>query len=164
MITISQNTDNQFIAIRAIAQEVWPVAYGAILSEAQLAYMMEMMYSVDSLLKQAAKKNYFILAKEKEQVLGFASYELNCEGTAKAKIHKLYISTATQGKGIGKKLIDHIEKEARYHHQEALFLNVNKNNIAQHFYRKIGFVIDYEEVIDIGEGYVMDDYVMERPL
>jgi hypothetical protein len=43
-------------------------------------------------------------------------------------------------------------------------LNVNKYNSAQDFYKKLGFCIDYEEVIDIGNGYVMDDYVMEKEL
>ncbi|MGL2967358.1 GNAT family N-acetyltransferase [Flavobacterium sp. XGLA_31] len=164
MISITPNTDTQFIAVRKIAQEVWPVAYGAILSKAQLEYMMEMMYSITSLQQQAANQKHFILAQEEEEVLGFASYELNCEGTVKTKIHKLYVLTTTQGKGIGKMLMDYIEKEARLQHQEALFLNVNKYNKAQDFYRKIGFTIAYEEVINIGQGYVMDDFVMEKPI
>jgi diamine N-acetyltransferase len=165
MIQIENNQDQQFTDIRAIAKEVWPVAYGAILSEAQLEYMMEMMYSVSSLQEQAnAKKHRFILAKEGETVLGFASFEFNYGKKSKTKIHKIYILTTEQGKGIGKQLIGFIANEAKQRHQKALILNVNKNNKAIRFYESIGFTISFEEVINIGSGYVMDDYVMEKSI
>ena len=162
MIVIKYNTDDNFTSIRAIAEEVWPIAYGAILSQAQLDYMMEMMYSIPSLQKQANEKdNHFILAMENENTVGFAAYEFNYDGKTKTKIHKIYILSNQQGKGIGRILIDYITNQARQNRQEALLLNVNKNNVAQHFYKKMGFEISYEEVIDIGNGYVMDDFVME---
>ena len=162
MISIVNNTDDNFTSIRAIAAEVWPIAYGAILSQEQLDYMMEMMYSILSLQKQSNEKgNHFILATENDIPVGFAAYEFNYDGKPKTKIHKIYILTNQQGKGTGRILIDYITNEATQNKQEALLLNVNKNNIAQHFYKKNGFAIGYEEVIDIGNGYVMDDYVME---
>ena len=163
MILIEKNTDNDFVIIREIAQEVWPIAYGSILSKAQLDYMMEMMYSIEALQIQSnVKMHQFILIKENGVTIGFASYECNYSETNKTKIHKIYILSTQQGKGIGKKLIDYIETEAKIHHQEALSLNVNRYNIAQDFYKRLGFYIDYEEVIDIGNGYVMDDYVMQK--
>jgi ribosomal protein S18 acetylase RimI-like enzyme len=161
MITIQNNTDQNFTSIRAIAKEVWPIAYGAILSKEQLDYMMDMMYSVSALQQQFEKGHHFILAVEDEIPVGFAAYEFNANGTSKTKIHKIYILSSQQSKGIGKILIDYITESARKNNQEALFLNVNKHNVAQHFYRKLGFDISYEEVIDIGHGYVMDDFVME---
>jgi diamine N-acetyltransferase len=165
MISIEKNRDSNFTTIRDIAKEVWPIAYGAILSKEQLDYMMEMMYSVEALQLQAETKNHhFILAIEDGKALGFASYEMNCNKTNKTKIHKIYILSTQQGKGIGKTLIDYIETEAKNDNQEALILNVNKYNPAQQFYKKLGFSISFEEVIDIGEGYVMDDYVMEKEI
>jgi len=165
MIEIEKNKDKNFTAIIAIAKEVWPVAYGAILSNEQLDYMMDMMYSVPSLQTQAdAKKNHFIVAKENGVTLGFASYEFNYGKTTKTKIHKIYILTSQQSKGIGQMLVDFITNEAKNHHQDALILNVNKNNKAIEFYKKIGFSVSFEEVIDIGKGFVMDDYVMEKTI
>ena len=163
MISIEKNTDNNFTVIRAIAKEVWPIAYGAILKEAQLKYMMELMYSEDSLQLQVnSKKHHFILAKENDVTLGFASYEFNYSETNKTKIHKIYVLSTQQGNGVGRKLINYIENEAKNHYQDALVLNVNKYNGAQDFYKKIDFTIDHEEVIAIGNGYVMDDYVMQK--
>ena len=136
MISIQNNTDENFTSIRAIAKEVWPIAYGAILSEAQLDYMMEMMYSIPSLQKQASeKRNHFIMATENDIPVGFAAYEFNYNGMPKTKIHKIYILSNQQRKGIGRILTDYIIKEATQNKQEALLLNVNKNNIAQHFYK-----------------------------
>lgn len=162
MISILQNNDQNFSSIRAIAKEVWPIAYGAILSQAQLDYMIEMMYSVSSLQKQALEKsNQFILAVENDIPIGFASYELNCDKTVKTKIHKIYLLPNQQGRGIGSLLIQYILNVALQNNQLALVLNVNKYNPARYFYEKIGFKIIDEEVIAIGNGYVMDDYIME---
>lgn len=162
MISIIENPDKNFTNIRAIAKEVWPIAYGAILSQQQLDYMMEMMYSVSSLQKQANENsNHFILALENETPIGFASYEFNFNQSSKTKIHKIYVLSNQQGKGTGKLLIHYILTKARHNNQEALLLNVNKNNEALNFYKRLDFVVCKEVVIDIGNGYVMDDYVME---
>ncbi len=165
MMTIRNNTDTNFTSVRAIANEVWPIAYGAILSPEQLKYMMEMMYSVASLQKQAQEhKNQFILAIKNEIPVGFAAFEIDYGQTSKTKIHKIYILSNQQGNGIGRNLMDYITQQAIQNKQEALLLNVNKFNSAQYFYKKLGFVISYEEIIDIGNGYVMDDFVMEKPI
>ncbi|WP_293896375.1 GNAT family N-acetyltransferase [Flavobacterium sp.] len=162
MIEINKNIDKNFTTVRAIAKEVWPIAYGAILSQEQLDYMMEMMYSVPSLQKQADEKgNRFVVVTENKIPVGFAAYEFNYNKKPKTRVHKIYILPAHQGNGIGKQLIDFIANEAKQRHQKALVLNVNKKNIAIRFYERIGFTVISEEVIDIGNGYVMDDYVME---
>jgi|JI7StandDraft_1071085.scaffolds.fasta_scaffold97101_2 GNAT superfamily N-acetyltransferase len=163
MFTILPNTDSQFTAVIAIAYEVWPKTYGTILTEAQLEYMLNMMYSVSALQEQANfKQHHFVLIYADGEAVGFASYEHNANESGKTKIHKIYILSSQQGKGTGKTLIDYIEQQALAFGDKALFLNVNKYNSAIHFYQKTGFVIAKEEVIDIGNGFVMDDYVMEK--
>lgn len=160
---VASNDGNKFEIIRNIAQETWPITYGEILTQEQIDYMFEMMYSTNSLQEQASKQNlYFLLANVENSPLGFASYESNYNETMKTKIHKIYILPSAQGKGIGKKLIDYIIDEAKKARNTAVILNVNKYNRAQHFYSKIGFSIASEEIIAIGNGYVMDDYVMEK--
>lgn len=163
MISIKKNEDTTFAAIRAIAEEVWPVAYGPILPDGQIDYMLEMMYSVPAMQHQANELgHHFIVALEDTIPLGFASFEFHYKQTAKTKIHKLYVLSSTQGKGIGRLLVDYISQQAFENQQQGLILNVNKNNKAQDFYTHLGFGISYEEVIDIGQGFIMDDYVMEK--
>lgn len=165
MFQIIPNTDSQFTAVRNIAFEVWPKTYGSILTEGQIEYMLEKMYSIPSLQEQAnARNHHFILIQDQEETAGFASYEHNVDGSQKTKIHKIYVLSCQQGKGTGKALIDYIERQAKLNNDNALFLNVNKNNSAIQFYEKVGFKIIKEEIIDIGNSYVMDDYVMEKAI
>jgi ribosomal protein S18 acetylase RimI-like enzyme len=165
MFDIVPNTDVQFTVVRAIALEVWPKTYGNILSSSQLSYMLEMMYSVVALQEQSTlKQHHFILIYANNEPVGFASYEHNANESGKTKIHKIYILSSQQGQGSGKALLDYIENEAIVYGDKALFLNVNKYNPALHFYQKTGFHLEKEEIIDIGNGFIMDDFVMEKPI
>ena len=165
MITILQNSENDFKAIRKIAEVVWPVTYGTILEKEQLDFMFEMMYSVASLQEQATSKHHhFIIAYENGVPCGFASFEHNCDDSGKTKVHKIYILPTLQGKGIGKKMIEYISEKALKQNNNAVFLNVNRFNSAKLFYHKIGFSIAKEIDIEIGNGYLMEDYVMEMPI
>lgn len=165
MLKIVPNTDFQFTTIRDIAFEVWPKTYGTILTKEQLDYMLKMMYSVAALQEQETlKQHHFVLIYSNDEAVGFASFEHNVNHSGKTKIHKIYILSTQQGKGTGKTLVEYIEQQALVFGDKALFLNVNKYNSAIQFYQKIGFEIAKDEVIDIGNGFVMDDYVMEKQL
>lgn len=153
---------NQLSIIHQLANDIWHIAYKDIISESQIQYMLNMMYSIDSLEKQLDSNQVFLLVQKDDTFIGYASYETNFEKSFKTKIHKLYVLPQIQGTGIGKLLIDEISLKAKSNHQSALILNVNKYNKAVDFYKKMGFVISFETVIDIGNSYIMDDYVMEK--
>jgi ribosomal protein S18 acetylase RimI-like enzyme len=165
MITIVTATANDYKTIQDIAHQTWPIAYGEILSKAQLDYMLDAFYNEEALKDSVANKgHYFVLAKEDEETLGFASYEHNYNEKQQTKIHKIYILPQTQGKGIGKILIDFVESVAKENDSNALSLNVNRFNKALHFYQKLGFEITDEINIELDHGYLMEDYVMEKPI
>lgn len=163
-MTFSVATHSQLGIIQDLAKAIWPDAYGAILSQEQLEYMMEMMYSLDSLENQLKNNIVFLLAKEENDFIGFASYELNFQNSNKTKIHKLYVLPTIQGKGVGKNLILHIQEIAKKNSNAALILNVNKYNKAKDFYLHNQFEIADSLVVDIGNGYVMDDFVMVKKI
>ena len=163
MKIIEANT-SQLPLIAQLAYAIWPVAYGEILSKEQLTYMLGKFYSLESLTDQLEKRNHvFLLIEENERFVGFASYESNIENH-KTKIHKIYVLPETQGKGFGVQLINEIETRAKKSQNDILFLNVNRFNKAQYFYKKLGFEIAFEEDIEIGNGYLMEDFVMEKKL
>ena len=163
MKIIEANT-SQLPLIAQLAYAIWPVAYGEILSKEQLTYMLSKFYSVEALTEQLEKRNHvFLLIEENERFVGFASYESNIENH-KTKIHKIYVLPETQGKGFGVQLINEIETRAKKSQNDILFLNVNRFNKAQYFYKKLGFEIAFEEDIEIGNGYLMEDFVMEKKL
>ncbi len=152
--------------IQSIAHLTWPITFSDILSKPQIDYMLEMMYSLDSLKNQINQKQHkFKLAKSGEDFLGFLSYEINFQGSCKTKIHKIYILPLAQGKGVGKLLIQAAMDAARKADNSFLYLNVNKYNTrAISFYERFGFYEDFREDIPIGNGFLMEDVVMELKL
>ena len=126
--------------------------------------MLGMYYSIEGLSKNANEGHHFILAKQNDISLGFASYINNYNNQQITRIPKIYILPEAQGTGIGKKLLEEIERLAKENHSEKLNLNVNRWNKAQDFYKKMGFEIVGEEDIPIGHDYLMQDYIMEKTL
>jgi diamine N-acetyltransferase len=166
MIEIVKASVSDLIHVRDIALETWPKTFSNILTQDQISYMLDWMYNTEALKSQVLEKQHvFLLAKENGKYLGFCSYELHCREDSKTKIHKIYILPETQGKGIGKKLLNAVRQLAQENGDKHLFLNVNKHNQdAIDFYEHYGFYEAYREVIDIGNGFVMDDVVMELKL
>ena len=160
MIHLEKINKNQLPIVKDLAYAIWPSAYREILSAEQLNYMLDNFYSIENLENQMDKGQVFELLFEDSNVVGYLSYEFNCKETGLLKIHKIYLLPETQGKGFGKFMIDEVIKIAKSNQQKGVFLNVNKYNNAQFFYEKLGFTITKDEVIDIGNDYVMDDYVM----
>jgi diamine N-acetyltransferase len=165
MITILEATAKDIKIIQEITYKTWPITYGEILSKAQLDYMLGLFYSDEALMAQFEKKEQlFYLISDTKSTLGFIGIEHNYKNDAATKIHKIYLLPETQGKGFGKKVIEKIEKLALDNHSTTLSLNVNRFNSALSFYKKIGFEVIAEVNIDIGNGYFMEDYVMEKQL
>ncbi len=167
MLTITQATEEHLPIIRDIAYRTWPDTFGAILSPEQIHYMLEMMYSLNALREQIHEQGHgFLLAKESESddYLGYVSYEPDYKGQPTTKIHKLYTLPASQGKGVGRLLIEDVAEVARQRGNDRLSLNVNRNNRAVGFYERLGFYVAGEENIDIGNGFLMEDYVMQKLL
>ncbi len=162
---IRQLTKEELTKVQSVAHRTWPSTFANILSSEQIDYMLNWMYDLKMLESQLEKGHTFLLAEEDEKDLGFAGFELNYAEGQKAKLHKIYLLPEAQGKGVGKALILEVANRAKNAGQKSLLLNVNKyNQNAINFYLKMGFQEIYKEVIDIGNGYVMDDVVMELTL
>ena len=165
MIEIKIADKKHIPIIKELAEVLWPATFSPILSDKQIEYMMKMMYSHDSLKKQMDSGHQYVIAIENGVNIGYVSFEVNHNNTKKTKIHKLYILPQHQRKGAGKIIIEHVAKEAVKSKNNSLFLNVNKHNqSAIDFYKKHHFFLIKKEVIDIGNGFIMDDFVFELKL
>lgn len=162
MIEIIQATEESVGQIQQISREVWPVAYENIITPQQIEYMLDLMYSETSLRNQFAEGVTFLLALENKHAVGFAAYqEIR---PLQYKLHKLYVLSTIQSKGVGKMLLQRVVDEVTCCSAVSIELQVNKKNDARFFYEKMGFAIDREDVFEIGNGFVMDDYIMLRKL
>lgn len=161
MFKIIEADEELYPVINSIAHRTWPHTFGNILTETQIAYMLDWMYSVPSIREQIEKKgHHFILLQKDDEFIGYASYELNFDKTGNTKLHKIYVLPEQQGTGAGKILMDDVIKRTLEAENKNLLLNVNRENPTLGFYLKKGFEIIKEEDIDIGNGYFMNDYVM----
>lgn len=158
---ISQADTNKLMTIQEIAQKTWPIAYGSILKNEQLEYMLNRFYSFSSLSESMEVGHHYFIYSENEIPLGFVSLEF-MQDLKSMKIHKLYVLPNQQGKKIGEKLFLKAIEIMISEDYKRLFLNVNRFNVALQFYLKMGMKIQKEENIDIGQGYLMEDYVMEK--
>ena len=164
MISVCEATPNDIDTIRDLAERIWPAAYGKIISARQISYMLNLFYSDEKLNTDLQSGQMFLLAKNGSRHVGFAAIEHRWNGDPVTRIHNIYVLPDQQGKGIGKLLMQEIEKWAVAKRDTKLSLNVNRQNPAQEFYHHLGFEKVKVEDIDIGQGYLMEDFVMEKPL
>ncbi len=149
-------------AIAQLAGVIWRSYYPGIISAEQIEYMLGWMYNLDTLQQELANGTCFDRLLINDELAGFASYGPVNE---KMKLHKLYIHPQWQRRGLGTKLLGHVEQRARGQGFLKLVLGVNKaNERAIAAYRRNGFVIRESVTNEIGKGFVMDDYLMEKEL
>ena len=164
MVEIIEANENHIPVIVQMAETTWAATYSTILRPEQMRYMLDTIYGFETLrrvMKDGSQR--FFLLKDNEGFAGFASYGRRQEDPRIVKLHKIYILPTSQGKGYGKRLIDHVKLELAGQDVKALDLNVNRYNPAQEFYKKLGFKIIGEEDVPIGQ-YYMNDYVMRLEL
>ncbi|MEY3127176.1 MAG: hypothetical protein RL273_1349 [Bacteroidota bacterium] len=147
-----------------LAEKIWPSAYGTILSKEQLSYMLNWMYSIETLEKSFDKGNEFYCAFDNDLPLGFLELEFLSEEASTVKLQKIYVLPSEQNKGIGKKFLQLALLRATNRGARNVILQVNRSNKAVQFYLKNNFCIIGEEDFPIGNDYYMNDYVMEKTL
>lgn len=146
-----------------LARQIWPPTYAGIINTAQIDFMLDWMYSTSTLEKQLQEGHeFYILATEGKDV-GFIALEWTTnQNIPSIKINKLYVLPSNHGLGGGRKLLLKALERAQQTQITKLFLQVNKANKAVDFYEKQGFTVQEEAIFEIGNGFVMDDYVMAR--
>lgn len=160
MIEIVSATTNDLPLINTLAVKIWEVTYKNILSDEQLAYMHHKMNSVEALSKLINQDHKFIIPYENGIAKGYSCYKIYID---KTRIEKLYVLLDEHKKGIGKLMMNHIIEKAK-EHVSIIELNVNRQNEAVTFYEKMGFKILKEVDIPIGEGFFMNDYIMQKTI
>ena len=151
-------TVNDVEVITLMAQKIWRIHYPSIITNAQIEYMLEMMYSQQALLKQMREENHcFHLCIANDVVAGYCSH--SNQGNGNYFLHKFYVDTTLHHRGIGswffKEVFDSI------HDLQNLRLTVNRKNYsAINFYFKNGFIIEEVKDFAIGNGFWMQDFIM----
>jgi diamine N-acetyltransferase len=165
-------TEEDLAAISQLAGSIWRAHYPGIISMEQIDYMLARMYALETLRDELCFRGIrYDKLLAGDEFAGFAAYgpmEDSLSGARNGgtvKLHKLYLHPKWHGRGLGTLLLQHCERQTRDAGARRLVLAVNKRNSkAIASYRRNGFVIVQSVVEDIGGGFVMDDYVMEKTL
>ena len=150
--------------LRSLAQTIWRTCYPAIISIEQIEFMLEWMYSEEQIRSEMGNGVVWELIELGGQgPIGFISFQL--EADSRVKLNKLYVLPDHQRKGIGARALSHVMESARALGGTEVWMQVNKQNrSAVAAYQKAGFTVYKEAVFDIGGGFVMDDYLMSKPV
>jgi GNAT superfamily N-acetyltransferase len=156
---------DELALVQRLAHVIWHAHYPGIISAEQIDYMLARGYAVEALTEfVAASDRGLELALADGEPAGFAAW-YRVGNANEAKLDKLYVLQSRQRHGLGGQLIGRVAGQARATGATTLILNVNRNNAqAIRAYARHGFAIREAVVVDIGNGFVMDDFVMARNL
>jgi GNAT superfamily N-acetyltransferase len=156
-VYLTKATTEDLPLISELANIIWHQHYVEIIGAEQVKYMLDKMYTVASLKDQMEKQHHvFYLIKNEDKTIGFISVS-GSEKTKSYFINKFYILQDTAAKGIGSDVFNKIIKLLD---AEELKLTCNRKNYKSiNFYFKNGFKIERVADFDIGNGFVMNDFV-----
>lgn len=159
---VEVHTKAQIAETARLAGEIWRQHYAPIIGQAQVDYMLEKFQSEAAIAAQIADGyEYYLLADEGESA-GYIAIVPEPQQSS-LLLSKIYVLDAKRGCGYGRKMMSFAEELCRQRQLKTLWLTVNKNNSASiAWYTQMGFANAGPIVQDIGNGFVMDDYRMEK--
>lgn len=162
-IRLTPLTESDFDVVAQLADTIWRAHYGTMISMAQIDYMLEGRYVPERLRGYIASQERWLWVLRIDGIpAGYCSCSLGEDADA-MKLEQLYLLAEYKGRGLGGRMLRHVEAKTVAVGRTRLYLTVNKGNTDSiAIYRKSGFIVREEAVFDIGNGYVMDDYVMEK--
>jgi len=159
---IPVTTDDQLHELAVLAEGIWHECFPGIISEEQINYMVERFQSYNAMCRQISDEgyNYFFVCDD-GQIAGYTGFVLHPEEKYMF-LSKLYLRSDFRGRGLSSAAIDELCNICRRERLERIRLTVNINNCqAINVYRHKGFTVAYDQKADIGNGFYMDDHVME---
>ena len=160
---VPATTAQQIETIAGLAREIWYEYYVPLIGRAQVDYMVSKFQSAGAMTQQLREGYEYFLTERNGQGIGYCAVQAQ-PAQQSLFLSKLYLLRDARGAGTGRICLSFIEQLARRRGLKLLWLTVNKGNPAVQAYERLGFRIAADLVMDIGGGFVMDDFRMEKPL
>ncbi len=157
-------SEEEIAEVARLAQEIWQEHYVPIIGQAQVDYMLEKFQSTGALTRQIAQQYEYYLVLDSAQSAGYVGLVPDSR-EAKLLLSKIYIRKELRGRRLRKEALGFVEDICRKRDIATIRLTVNKNNARSiAWYQRMGFTNVGPTVQDIGGGFVMDDFIMEKTI
>ncbi len=154
------STENQLTLVESLAREIWTEHYIPIIGKEQMEYMLSRFQSKQAILGQIESGVIYFLVKEDNEFVGYIAVQ---QKERELFLSKIYIKLSKRRRGCGRKAVHFVEAFAKKRALTKIALTVNKNNLDSiKAYEKMGFKNLGSIIKDIGSGFVMDDFIMEK--
>jgi diamine N-acetyltransferase len=158
-----QSEEHITIVVR-LAREIWREHYEPIIGRKQVDYMLEKFQSEQALVEQLGESYEYYLVVHHGQNVGYVAVVPDKSGPA-LMLSKLYVGKSERGHGFGKKTLQFVENLCLQRGITRIWLTVNKNNARSiAWYSRMGFRNAGSIIQDIGGGFVMDDFRLEKTI
>lgn len=152
----------QIVDIVNLAHEIWTEHYVCIVGQEQVNYMLGKFQSAGAVAAQLAAGYEYYTVSHNGMIQGYMAIVPDVDKST-AQLSKVYVRRSARGRGCGRAMLEFAEAICREHRIRVLWLTVNKNNShSLSWYMRMGFKNVGTTVQDIGGGFVMDDYRMEK--
>ena len=156
------DNDEDIKQLEALAKDIWEEHYSSIIGSAQVSYMLEKFQSRNAIEKDISNGYIYYIAVLGNVPCGYSAIKKDATGVF---LSKLYVKKGYRRKGIARAMIERINAYAKKNKLKRIWLTCNKYNTASlDTYKKMGYEIIDSCVKNIGNGFEMDDYVLEKKL
>ena len=163
-MNIIRVTDREMIeAVAALALDIWPAHYTPIIGRPQVDYMLEKFQSPAAIRAQIADGLEYYLFVEDGCMAGYMAI-LPEPAEGRMLLSKFYVGSRFRGRGFGRAALMFVEELCRKLALKVLWLTVNRFNPTVAVYEALGFLKAGELQTDIGNGFILDDYIMEKTI
>jgi diamine N-acetyltransferase len=159
---ITVSTEEQIATVVSLARKIWTEHYTPMIGKEQVEYMLGRFQSREAVSEQIRNGHLYFLIEEDGHSIGYIAIQPK---GGELFLSKIYVKSSMRRKGSGRKSVQFLETLARAGGFGRITLTVNKNNTGSiTAYERIGFKNLGSVVQDIGSGFVMDDFKMEKIL
>ena len=157
----SINHPQQIEQLVKLAKEIWNEYFPPIIGQAQVDHMLQKFQNEQAIAEQTAGGYEYFFITHDEVNIGYVGFKRNLLDNV-LELSKFYVHADNRNNGVGRQAMTIIKQEASESGLEKIVLKVNRDNsLAINAYLKYGFKKVGESNIDIGDGFIMEDWVLE---
>jgi len=162
MRIIAADTVEHFDLIEGLARRIVPDFYEPFFERATAEYLVESGHTAAALSAQAGRGYRHFLLEGDGRPVGYFSLAVEEE---RVLLSHFYVLREFRGRGLGQLAMDFIDREVMAMGGRRIELFVlRENSAAVGLYRKNGFVVAGEVLTRLGNGAVLEDFLMRKEI